>query len=110
MKSKIKKMMHKTPRHYSYHAKSYSAYARELCDRAIDNVNCGAWCVEQAVRFFILSYRCSCVRLRALNRFKRYLKNGKIHEHPESILAWNKYKEENSLVFYEQLTGQYMTY
>lgn len=110
MKNEIKRMMHKTPLHYSYHAESYSTQARELCDRAIGNVNSGTWCYEQAIRFFSLSYRCALIRFRALNRFKRYVKAGKIHEHAESVIAWDNYKKERNLEFYESLTGHYMDY
>jgi len=110
MKNEIKRAMHKTPLHYSYHAESYSVQARELCNRAIDNVNCGAWCYEQAIRFFNLSYRGTLIRFRALNRFKRYAKAGKIHEHVESVIAWDNYKKEHDLEFYESLTGYYINY
>lgn len=110
MKNEIKRAMHKTPKHYSYHPESYSEQARELSNRAIDNVNCGAWCLEQAFRFFVLSYRCERIRFRALRRFMRYVNNGKIQEHPESVIAWKKFKEERELDKLEEMVGEYLEY
>ena len=103
-------MAHKTPRHYSYHAESYSAQARELCDRAIDNVNSGAWCLEQAFRFFVLSYRCSRIRFRALNRFCRYVKAGKVRESAAAVEKWNNYKKERALDELEWMCGKILEY
>lgn len=94
---------------YSYHAKSYSKQAREMSDAAMENVNCGVWCIEQAFRFFALSYRHNLIKDRALNRFRRYLKNGKIHESSEAVVRWNNYKIEHNLEFYERDIG-YLVY
>lgn len=110
MKNEIKCAMHKTPHQYSYHAESYSVQARKMSDEIMDNVNCGAWCIEQAFRFFALSYRSVLIRDRARNRFRRYLKKGKVHENSESVQRWQAYKEERDLEFYENLVGHYMDY
>lgn len=80
MKNEIKRAMHKTPLHYSYHAKSYSKQAREMSDLIMSHVNCGSWSIKEAFHFFSISYRPSIIRNRACNRFKRYLKNGKINK------------------------------
>lgn len=109
MKNKIKRAMHKTPRQYSYHAKSYSKQARDMSNQVMEHVNRGAWCIEQAFRFFTLSYRHVLIKDRALNRFRRYLKNGKIHESSEAVIRWNNYKIEHNLEFYESGVG-YLVY
>lgn len=97
MKNSIKKMAHKTPLHYSYHAKSYSKQARELSNIVINNINSGYWCIEQAFRIFYLSYRHPIVRFRALNRFKRYVREGKVHEKSTAIKNWQLYKNNYSI-------------
>ena len=110
MRNEIKRTMHKIPLHYAYRPDSYSMQARALCDRAIDNVNHGMWCLEQAFRFFNLSYRCARIRFRALRRFNRYVKCGKVHETDEAAQNWLTYKKESDIEYYESLTGHYMQY
>ena len=51
-----------------------------MSDHIMYNVNYGTWNIEQAFHFFSISYRPSIIRNRACNRFKRYLKNGKINK------------------------------
>lgn len=94
----------------TWHPDSWSKQARELGDRAIDNVNCGAWCIEQARRFFALSYRPELIRMRAAKRFWRYVKMGKIHETPESVVAWEAYKAKRYLKELEAIVGEYLDY
>lgn len=110
MKNTIKNMAHKTPLHYSYHPNSYSVQARELCDRAINNVNNGTWCIEQAYRFFALSYRCNVIRYRAMTRFNRYVKAGKVYETEDSVQAWKQFKNEHNIEYVESLVGHYLEY
>ena len=110
MKNEIKKTMHKTPLHYSYRPESYSEQARKLCNRAITNVNSGVWCMEQAFRSFCLSWRCPLIRFRALNKFNRYVKAGKVHENFLSVEKWNEYKKERNLVELEWMSGKFLEY
>ena len=51
-----------------------------MSDLIMSHVNCGAWSIKEAFHFFSVSYRPSIIRNRARNRFKRYLKNGKINK------------------------------
>ena len=80
-----------------YRPESWSAQARELSNRIAENVNCGAWCLEEAHRFWGLSYRHPRIVHRAAKRFGRLLREGKIHESPQSVVEWQKYKEEYNI-------------
>ena len=77
-----------------YRPDSYSKQARELADDIIKSVNNGGRCIEEAERFFQTSYRCDLIRYRMVKRFRRALRNGKIHETLESVQNWKEYKEE----------------
>lgn len=77
-----------------YHPGSYSKQARELADDIIKSVNNGGRCIEEAEQFFQTSYRCDLIRYRMVKRFRRALRNGKIHETPESVKNWEEYKEK----------------
>ena len=81
-----------------YHPKSWSAQARELSDRIAENVNSGAWCLEQASRFWGSSYRHALIVMRAANRFGRLIREGKVFETPESVTKWHTYKKEHDII------------
>ena len=95
---------------YTYHPESWSKQARKLSNRALVNVNCGYWCIEQAQRFFVLSYRHRMIRERAAKRFGWALRHGRVHEIPSSVTKWKKYKEEHSLVALENMAKKYLEY
>lgn len=78
----------------NYRPKSWSQQARELGERAIQNVNVGAWSIDRAIHFFKNSYRHSRIRYRAVKRFRRAILRGKIYEHPSSIQKWEEFKKE----------------
>lgn len=59
----------------TYHPKSYSQQAREMCDYQIGLINAGWATVESAVNLFHNSYRAKLVRSRAARRFSRLMKN-----------------------------------
>lgn len=77
-----------------YHVESWSEQAREMSNIVINHVNSGTWCIEQAFRFFRVSYRPRLIRHRAARRFRRYVRAGKVHETPESVVKWKEYKEK----------------
>lgn len=62
----------------TYRPKSWSQQARELCDREVESIACGYQTVEGAIAFFAISYRAPIIRYRAVTRFMRLVKAGKV--------------------------------
>lgn len=91
----------------TYHPKSWSQQARELGDRIVDNVNSGDWCLEQARRFFVLSYRHPLIKQRAAKRFYRLYHAGKVHESPVAVSRWKEYKKYYQIEEQEEITSTY---
>ena len=58
-----------------YRPPSWSAQARKLADRIVDNHiddgTCPPWTLEQCINFFRTSYRNDLIRQRAVKRFGR---------------------------------------
>lgn len=67
----------------TYHAKSWSRQAREICDGQIMNIEDGWQTINGAIKFFSESYRADIIRYRAAKRFGRMVRAGKVHENPE---------------------------
>ena len=68
---------------YTYHPKSWSQQAREMCNNEIASIECGYNTIEGARRFFSRSYRAPIIRQRAAKRFGRMVRTGKVHENME---------------------------
>ena len=64
----------------TYHPKSWSQQAREMCDEQIRQINSGWQTIDGAVKFFSQSYRAEIIRNRAAKRFGRMVRAGKVHE------------------------------
>ena len=64
----------------TYHPKSWSQQAREMCDRQVAQINAGWSTIENATKFFSNSYRHHLIRERAAKRFGRLCRQGKVHE------------------------------
>lgn len=94
----------------NFHPESWSAQARELGDKAINNVNSGYWSEEQAKRFFNLSYRAPLIRYRAAKRYCRAVRTGKVQESLVAFLRWEAYKAERALPQVEAIHGGYLEY
>ena len=77
----------------TWRPESWSQQARNMSDGVIRNVNNGYWSIDEAVRFFQVSYRHPLIRMRAAKRFGYYLKHGKIHESAEAVM---NFKEQES--------------
>lgn len=65
---------------FTYHPKSWSQQAREICDNQIAQINSGWQTINGAVKFFSNSYRAEIIRNRAAKRFGRAVRAGKVHE------------------------------
>lgn len=88
---------------HHYHPDSWSKQARRMCDRIIDYINNGYWCIEQAHRYFLVSSINPIIVSRARVRFGRKMREGKIHETTESITNYEKYKKRWNIIAEEQL-------
>lgn len=65
----------------TYHCKSWSTQAREMCDRQIILINAGWQTIDGAKEFFSISYRPKIIHYRAAKRFGRMIRANKVHEH-----------------------------
>jgi hypothetical protein len=63
-----------------YYPASWSQRVRKLCDRQINLINHGLETEAGALRFFIGASVPEIVKNRAVKRFRRMRKKGKIHE------------------------------
>ncbi len=70
----------------NYRPKSWSAQAREMCDRQVEYINYGHCFIEDSMRIFRNSYRHPLIVGRAAKRFGRMLKAGKIRENKEAYI------------------------
>lgn len=68
----------------TYHPKSWSQQAREMCDKQIKQINSGWQTIDGAVKFFSQSYRAEIIRNRAAKRFGRMVRAGRAHEDLEA--------------------------
>lgn len=89
-----------------YHPASYSAQARELSDRFIENVNSGYYCIEQVIRFFQMGNlhkknHWNLIEWRALKRFLRAVRMGKVKEDIQAKWYWENYKKQMCLKEHE---------
>lgn len=62
----------------TYRPKSWSAQARELCNKQVESIAYGYQTIEGAITFFATSYRAPIIRYRAVTRFMRLVKAGKV--------------------------------
>mgnify|MGYP000205122457 CR=1 FL=1 len=67
----------------TYHPKSWSQQARELCDNQVEQIKAGWTTIEWAEHFFSTSYRHSLIRNRAAKRFGRLVRAGKVKNNYE---------------------------
>lgn len=81
-----------------------------MCAKVAYHVNCGAWCFEQAHRFFVLSYRHPRIVGRAAKKFGRMVRAGKVHESPQSVVNWAEYKKKYDILEHEEILGIYEAY
>lgn len=58
----------------SYHAKSWSAQARKMCQNQIELIEDGEITEKEAIKFFSTSYRHPLIRQRAAKRFGRIMR------------------------------------
>lgn len=62
----------------NYRPKSWSVQAREMCDKQVEAIAHGYQTIEGAIAFFAISYRAPIIRYRAVTRFMRLVKAGKV--------------------------------
>lgn len=85
-----------------YHPKSWSKQARELSDRIIEQVQSGEYscCIDWGYDTLLNSYRCDLIRDRALARFARWHRRGKLHENSVAAEKWRQKVEYERQHFY----------
>ena len=74
----------------NYHSESWSQQARSMSNMIINHINQGSWPIERGIAFCRGSYRHFLIRYRAAKRLGCMVRNGKVHENPESIINWRE--------------------
>ena len=64
---------------------SWSAQARAMCDKQIELINNGYGTIQGAKNLFNISYRAEIIKYRAVKRFGRKYRAGKIQERPDLL-------------------------
>ena len=82
----------------SWHPTSYSVQARNMCNSWIEGINNGYLLIDEVLYKVRVSYRQPLVKERALRRFTRLVKAGKVHnnleKYKENYPNWQEHREK----------------